>query len=78
MPVSSERVVAPHRAERRRELLTSCKPVHRLTGGVQAPRAACVPLIEGLAEGFKPACLPHKSKKAERSVSFRFTIYRFP
>jgi len=33
-----------------------------------AARAACFPIREGFAEGFSPACLPLKEKKAERSV----------
>jgi len=33
-----------------------------------AARAACFPIGEGFAEGFSPACLPLKEKKAERSI----------
>ena len=33
-----------------------------------AARAACFPVREGFAEGFSPACLPLKEKKAERSI----------
>lgn len=68
MPVSSQRVVAPHRAERRKGVRST--PLRWLPhqSVALAARAACFPVREGFAEGFSPACLPLKEKKAERSI----------
>jgi len=68
VPVSSQRVVAPHRAKRRQEMGSKEKGIKGREPVAEGSRAACFPVREGFSEGFSPACLPLKEKKAERSI----------